>query len=695
MNVYTSDKVRNVVLLGHGGCGKTALVESMAFTAGVISRLRTVAEGGTISDYDKEEVKRKFSIHASTVPIEFDGVKINIIDTPGFFDFSGEVYEALSVADAAVVVINGKSGVEVGTERSFEFCKKYNIPAIAFVTNIDDENVKLKTVVDQLRERYGKQIAPFHLPLHEDGKFVGFVNVVKMEGRKYHADGTYEESEIPEGTMEELDECREYLNEAVAETSEELMDKFFEGEPFTQEEVSLALRASVHDRSIIPVLVGDPSTNYGAQALMIAINKYFPSPLDRIGVQFSGQNVKANEVYTATFDVTRPVNAYVFKTIADPFVGKFSLVKVTNGILKPDSTLYNAERMAEEKVGKLYVLRGKDQIEVTELQAGDIGAIAKLNVTRTGDTLSTKLCPVIYEKAAMPTPYTYTRYQAKTKGDEDKVSAAIKKLMEEDLTLREVRDEANRQSLLYGLGDQHLDVVKSKLADRYKVEIEYIKPRVAYKETIRGTVQVQGKHKKQSGGHGQYGDVKMQFEPSGDLEKPYEFYETVFGGAVPKNYFPAVEKGIAESCLKGPLAGYPVVGVKATLLDGSYHPVDSSEMAFKMAAILAFKKGIMDAKPVLLEPIVSLKVTCLDANTGDVMGDLNKRRGRVLGMNPVDGGKQVIEADIPMANLLGYATDLRSMTGGSAEYEYEFSRYEVCPSDVQQKILEEAAKEEE
>ena len=501
--------------------------------------------------------------------------------------------------------------------------------------------------------------------------------------------------EIPDGRLEALDDCREYLNEAVAETSEELMDKFFEGEPFTQEEVSTALRASVHDRSLIPLLIGDPSTNYGAQALMIAINKYFPSPADRIGVQFSGVNTKANEVYTSTYDSTRQTNAYVFKTIVDPFVGKFSLIKVTNGILKADSTVYNAERMAEEKIGKLYILRGKEQIEVPELHAGDIGAIAKLNVTRTGDTLSTKLCPVIYDKAPMPTPYTYVRYQAKTKGDEDKVSAAIKKLMEEDLTLREVRDEANRQSLLYGLGDQHLEIVKSKLADRYKVEIEYIKPRVAYKETIRGTVQVQGKHKKQSGGHGQYGDVKMQFEPSGDLEKPYEFYETVFGGAVPKNYFPAVEKGIAESCLKGPLAGYPVVGIKATLLDGSYHPVDSSEMAFKMAAILAFKKGILDAKPVLLEPIVSLKVTCLDVNTGDVMGDLNKRRGRVLGMNPVDGGKQEIIADIPMANLMGYATDLRSMTGGSAEYEYEFSRYEVCPNDVQQKILEEAAKEEE
>lgn len=695
MNVYTSDKIRNVVLLGHGGCGKTALIESIAYTAGVINRLRTVAEGGTISDYDKEEVKRQFSIHASLVPIEYDGVKINFIDTPGFFDFSGEVYEALSVADAAVVVISGKAGVEVGTVRAFEFCKKHNIPCMAFVTNVDDEHVKLQEIVDDLKDRYGKTVAPFHLPLREDGKFMGFVNVVKMEGRKYLPDGTYEEYEIPEGTEADLDECREDLIEAVAETSEELMDKFFEGEPFTQEEVSMALRASVHDRSIIPVLIGSPVNSYGAQALLIAINKYFPSPLDRIGVQFSGENTKAKEIYTATFDDTRPVSAYVFKTIADPFVGKFSFVKVCNGVLKADSNLYNAERMAEEKVGKLYVLRGKDQIEVSELHSGDIGAIAKLNVTKTGDTLSTKVCPVIYEKAEMPTPYTYVRYQAKAKGDEDKVSAALKKLMEEDLTLREVRDEANRQSLLYGLGDQHLDVVKAKLADRYKVEIEYVKPRIAYKETIRGTVQVQGKHKKQSGGHGQYGDVKMQFEPSGDLETAYEFHETVFGGAVPKNYFPAVEKGIAESCLKGPLAGYPVVGIKATLLDGSYHPVDSSEMAFKMAAILAFKKGIMDAKPVLLEPIVSLKVTVLDANTGDVMGDLNKRRGRVLGMNPVDGGKQEIIADIPMANLMGYATDLRSMTGGSGEYSYEFSRYEVCPGDVQAKILEEAAKEEE
>lgn len=695
MNVYTSDKIRNVVLLGHGGCGKTALIESIAYTAGVINRLRTVAEGGTISDYDKEEVKRQFSIHASLVPIEYDGVKINFIDTPGFFDFSGEVYEALSVADAAVVVISGKAGVEVGTVRAFEFCKKHNIPCMAFVTNVDDEHVKLQEIVDDLKDRYGKQVAPFHLPLREDGKFMGFVNVVKMEGRKYLPDGTYEEYEIPEGTEADLDACREDLIEAVAETSEELMDKFFEGEPFTQEEVSQALRASVHDRSIIPVLIGSPVNSYGAQALLIAINKYFPSPLDRIGVQFSGENTKMKEVHTATFDDTRPTSAYVFKTIADPFVGKFSFVKVCNGVLKADSNLYNAERMAEEKVGKLYVLRGKDQIEVSELHSGDIGAIAKLNVTKTGDTLSTKVCPVIYEKAEMPTPYTYVRYQAKAKGDEDKVSAALKKLMEEDLTLREVRDEANRQSLLYGLGDQHLDVVKAKLADRYKVEIEYIKPRVAYKETIRGTVQVQGKHKKQSGGHGQYGDVKMQFEPSGDLETAYEFHETVFGGAVPKNYFPAVEKGIAESCLKGPLAGYPVVGIKATLLDGSYHPVDSSEMAFKMAAILAFKKGIMDAKPVLLEPIVSLKVTVLDANTGDVMGDLNKRRGRVLGMNPVDGGKQEIIADIPMANLMGYATDLRSMTGGSGEYSYEFSRYEVCPGDVQAKILEEAAKEEE
>lgn len=693
MNVYASDQIRNVVLLGHGGCGKTALVESMAYATGMIKRLRTVAEGGTISDYDKEEVKRQFSIHASLIPIEYENIKINVIDTPGFFDFSGEVYEALSVADAAIIVISGKSGIEVGTERAFEFCEKYDIPCIAFITNVDDEHVDCGAIIEELKEKHGKKIAPFHLPLREDGKFMGFVNVVKMEGRKYKPDGTYEEYEIPDGTEDELDQYREELMEAVAETSEELMEKFFEGEPFTREEVSIALRNNVIDRSVIPVLIGSPVNSYGAQALLIAIEKYFPSPVSKASTQFTGVNIKTEEEYIASFDDSKPLSAYIFKTIADPFVGKFSLVKVCDGVLKPDMTLYNTDKEQDEKVGKLYVLKGKDQLDVAELHAGDIGAIAKLAISKTGDTLSTKATPIKYEKAPMPTPYTFVRYIAKTKGDEDKISSALKKLMDEDLTLREVNDKANRQTLLYGLGDQHLDVVKSKLADRYKVEIELVEPKIAYKETIRGKAKVQGKYKKQSGGHGQYGDVHMEFEPSGDLEKPYVFKETIFGGAVPKNYFPAVEKGIAESCQKGPLAGYPVVGISATLVDGSYHPVDSSEMAFKMAAITAFKKAIMEANPVLLEPIVSLKVVVADANTGDVMGDLNKRRGRVLGMNPIEGGRQEILADIPMSGLMGYATVLRSMTGGSGTYSYEFSRYEQMPSDAQAKLLEKLQKE--
>ena len=421
--------------------------------------------------------------------------------------------------------------------------------------------------------------------------------------------------------------------------------------------------------------------------------KYVAAP-GKVEGQLAGKYTKSDEDYVPSYDDSKDVTAFVFKTIADPFVGRFSLVKVTDGVLTSDCTLYNGNKETDERIGKLYVLRGKDQIEISELKAGDIGAIAKLTATKTGDTLTQKANPVVINGMDMPTPYTFTRYEAQSKGDEDKVATALRKLMDEDLTLQEVNDKANRQLLLYGLGDQHIEIVRSKLLDRYKVGINLVKPKVAFKETIRGKVEVRGKYKKQSGGHGQYGDVLMTYEPSGDLETPYVFEEKIFGGAVPKNYFPAVEKGIAESCLKGPLAGYPVVGVKATLIDGSYHPVDSSEMAFKMASVMAFKNGVMDAKPVLLEPIVNLKVDVLDKNTGDVMGDLNKRRGRILGMNPIEGGRQELVADIPLASLIGYSTDLRSMTGGSGEFSYEFSRYEQMPADAQEKVLKEAAEEE-
>ena len=398
-------------------------------------------------------------------------------------------------------------------------------------------------------------------------------------------------------------------------------------------------------------------------------------------------DVSNGEHFTAKYNDEVSLSARVFKTIVDPFIGKYSLMKVCTGTLKPDSTLYNVNKDAEEKIAKVYVLRGKDVIEVPELRAGDIGAVAKLSVTQTGDTIALRSAPIVYHKPKISTPYTYMRFAAKTKGDEDKISSALARMMEEDLTLRVVNDTENRQSLLYGIGDQQLEVTVSKLLGRYKVDVELSKPKFAFRETIRKKSDVEYKYKKQSGGHGQYGHVKMRFEPSGDLEAPYVFEQEVVGGAVPKNYFPAVEKGIAEAVQKGPLAAYPVVGVKAVLYDGSYHPVDSSEMAFKMAASQAFKKGFMEAGPVLLEPISSLKVTVPDSYTGDVMGDLNKRRGRVLGMTPVAGGKQIIEADVPTSNLYGYCTDLRSMTGGRGVYEYEFARYEQAPSDVQEKEI--------
>lgn len=692
METFKYEKIRNVALLGHGGCGKTTLVEAMAYTQGITTRQGKVEEGNTISDFDKEEVKRRFSISTSVVPIVWEDTKINFLDTPGYFDFVGEVEEALQAADAAVIVISAKAGVEVGTMKAWDLCERFKLPRIFFVTDMDDDNASYREVIERLEELYGKKIAPFHLPIRENETFVGYVNVVKMKGRRFTTKSQYDECKIPDYSKEYLDRYRESLMEAVAETSEELMEKYFNGEDFTKIEMSSALRSSVSDGSIVPVLMGSGLHAQGTNMLLEAIDKYFPSPNRCV---ITGINTKQNSTFSADYDANKEMSARVFKTIADPFIGKFSLVKVCSGILKADSVIYNARTEAEEKISRLYILRGKEQIEVKELYAGDIGAIAKLNDVATGDTLSTKACPITFDQLKISTPYTYQRFNTKNKGDDDRVSQALAKIMDEDLTIKLVNDKENHQTLLYGIGEQQLDVVVSKLLARYKVEIELNKPRIPYRETIRKKVKVQGRHKKQSGGHGQFGDVHIEFEPSGDLETPFIFEEKIFGGAVPKNYFPAVEKGLAESVQKGPLAGYPVVGIKATLVDGSYHPVDSSEMAFKLATIQAFKQGIMEATPILLEPIAALKVVVPERFTGDIMGDLNKRRGRVLGMNPMSGGKQEIEADIPMAELYGYSTDLRSMTGGMGEYSYEFTRYEPAPSDVQAKVIEENKIEEE
>ena len=481
---------------------------------------------------------------------------------------------------------------------------------------------------------------------------------------------------------------KEQLMEAVAESDEDLMDKYFSGEEFTYEEISRALRRSVIKCDIVPVQIGSGVNCQGVNSFLQTCEKYFPSA-DKAEVMKIATNLETGEEVIGDFDWNKPVSAYVFKTIMDPFVGKYSLVKVRTGVLCAGDTVYNATKDVEEKLSKLYVMRGKNVIEVQKLYAGDIGAIGKLASTRTGDTLSTKEWPIEYHPTTMSKPYTYVRYKAVNKGEEEKIAQALNKLTIEDLTLKVVVDDENKQTLLYGIGEQQLEVAASKLEERYKVKITLEKPRIAFRETIKKKVQVQGKHKKQSGGHGQYGDVVMEFEPSGDLSKPYEFEEKIFGGAVPRNYFPAVEKGIQECVKAGPLAGYPVVGIKATLIDGSYHPVDSSEMAFKMATVLAFKKGFMEANPVLLEPIALLSVTAPDKYSGDIMGDLNKRRGRITNMIPTDTGKQIIEAEVPMLELSDYSTSLRSITGGSGDFEYVVSKYEQAPADVQNRVIEE------
>lgn len=681
MNIYTTDKIRNVVLLGHGGSGKTSLVEAMAYLSGITSRMGKVTDGNTVSDFGKEEQKRKFSISTSVVPIEWEGVKINILDTPGFFDFVGEVEEAVGAADAAVIVVSGKAGVEVGTQRAWELCEKYKLPRMVFVTDMDIDNASFRQVVEDLTELYGKKIAPFHLPIRENEKFVGYINVISETGYRWQGKEVVE-CEIPEYNKPNLQICRDTLMEAVAETSEEFMERYFSGDTFSEAEIRAALRTNVDDGTIVPMSMGSNVLCQGIYTLLDDIVKYLPSPESR---KVAGINMKTKEIFQADYDFSKAKSAYIFKTIVDPFIGKYSLVKVCSGVLKTDDLLLNYDKDIEEKVGKLYVMQGSKPIEVSELHAGDIGALAKLTGARTGNSLSTKQTPIEYGKTDISVPYTYKRYKAKNKADIDKISQSLTKMMHEDPTLKAVNDSENHQTLLYGMGDQHLDVVVSRLLNEYKVEVELSKPKVAFRETLRKKSDVEYKYKKQTGGHGQYGHVKMRFEPSGDLEAPYVFEQEVVGGAIPKNYFPAVEKGIQEAVQKGPLAAYPVVGVKAVLYDGSYHPVDSSEMAFKMAASQAFKKGFMEAGPVLLEPIVSLKVTVPDQYTGDVMGDLNKRRGRVLGMNPVAGGKQVVEADVPMMELYGYCTDLRSMTGGRGDYEYTFARYEQAPSDIQEK----------
>ncbi len=691
MKIYSSEQIRNVVLLGHGGSGKTTLVEAMAHVDGIVTRQGKVDEGNTISDFDKEEIKRGFSISTSCIPIEWQDCKMNLLDAPGYFDFVGEAKEATRVADSAIIVVSGRSGVEVGTEKAWEYAEEMEIPKLVFVTDMDDDNASMKTALAQLKESFGKSVAPFQVPIREGEHFVGFVNVIKMEGRRFVKDHV-EPCDIPESIMEEVEEVREMILEAVAESDEELMEKYFEGEEFTLEEIQNAIHKGVIDGSIVPVLCGSGITNTGVTVLMNSIVKYMPAPKEE-HTSIYGEHPETGEEIEVFCDKDHDPVALVFKTIVDPYVGKLSLFRVYSGIIKRDSQLLNVNKEKKEKANHIYILRGREQIEVDEIRAGDIGAFAKMTEVSTGDTLCDPAHPVKLKGIDFPESLAYRAIVPTKKGEEEKMTAGIHKLMEEDPTINIVMDTENHQELLYGVGGQHLEIVKSKLLEKFKVGIELLRPKIPYRETIKSKGQVRGRHKKQSGGHGQYGDVIMVFEPSGDREKSFIFEEKVVGGSVPRNYFPAVEKGLAESVDRGALAGYSVVGIKATLVDGSYHPVDSSEMAFKMATINAFKAAMQECTPIILEPIANVKVTIPDDYMGDIMGDLTKRRGRVMGMNPVRGKQEVI-AEVPMGEMYGYSTDLRSMTQGRGMFTLSFDRYDEAPSDVQERVIAERAEEE-
>ena len=687
MKSYKMDEIRNVAVTGHGKCGKTTLAEAMLFNAGVIDRIGKSADGTTVTDCDPEEVKRNFSISSAVAPIEWKDMKYNIIDTPGFFDFAGEVKEGIRAADSALVVLSGRSGVSVGTEQTFEYARQRGIPIMFFVNKIDDDRADYQKTLEQMKEVFGKSVTPFVYPIREGDEFKGFVDIVDMTARRY--DGIYRvEIPVPEGMAEVVAPLRDMIMEAVAETDDELMNKYFNGEEFTVDEIKGAIRKGVKDGSIYPVYCGSGQDNIGVRSLMDGIGKYLPAPSEIEEIARVADSGEPVEVVQSEEETTA---AIVFKTIADPYVGKMSLFRVYSGNIRSDSVLYNPNRGCNEKIGKVFMLCGKKQLEASVIKAGDIGCSAKLENTKTGDTLCDKDKNIILTGIEFPSPVLSMAVEPETKGDEEKIVSGLTKLLEEDPSFTVTNNSETKQTLINGQGEQHIDVIVSKLKNKYGVSVKLLKPIVPYRETIIGEATVEGKHKKQSGGHGQYGHVKIKFEPGATEDMLFE--EQVFGGSVPKNYFPAVEKGLRDSCLHGVLAGYPVVNMKATLLDGSYHPVDSSEMAFKTAASIAYKEGMKQAKPVLLEPVGYLKAYVPENIMGDVIGDINKRRGRIMGMGESDKkGLNMVEAEVPEAEMFKYAVDLRSMSQGRGVFTFEFVRYEQVPSAIADKIIADSEK---
>lgn len=681
---YSAQNIRNICLLGHGSNGKTTLAENMLYLTGGTIRMGSPADGNTVCDYDPEEIRRQISISLAVAPVEYKGCKINVLDTPGYFDFSGEVIEALSVSGAAVIVCSSKGGMSVGAEKAWAYCEERKMPRILYISKTDEENADYNAAFATLRERFGKNIAPVVAPIwNADKKVIGIIDV--LHKRAYEMQGGKRvEIDVPEDKLSVLDELYDALKESVAETSEAFMDKYFSGEDFTYAEMVQGLRQGVKDLSLFPVVCGAAATGLGTLMLLDTIVDLVPNPLEGSAELVENADGEMEEYVLS--DRAYPC-AFVFKTTSDQY-GKYSYVKVLSGSLTPDMPLVNARTGESTKLGRLYVMKGKKAEEVKELVCGDIGAVAKMDSLKTGDTLCDAHKVIKVPALPLPEPCYSVSIAPKTKGQEDKIAAGLTRLNEEDLTFNWANNAETRQMVVSGTGDMQMDVLVSKLKNRFSVEAELSTPRVAYREKIRKKVEVQGRHKKQSGGHGQFGDVKIRFEP-GESEE-LEFCEAVFGGAVPKNYFPAVEKGLREAVQHGVLAGYPVVNLKATLFDGSYHPVDSSEMAFKTAAQLAYKAGLPDANPTLLEPIGELKVTIPDNYMGDVIGDLNKRRGRVMGMNPDGKGNQVVEAEVPMAEMMTYAIDLRSLTQSRGFFTFHFVRYEEAPPAAQQKAIDAA-----
>ncbi len=686
MKKYHTEQIRNVALISHGGAGKTSLTEAMLYASGAINRLGSVDAGNTTTDYDPDEIKRQVTIGTSLAPVEWAGAKLNLLDTPGFFDFTVDVKSALRVADSAVVVVCAVSGVEVGTEKVWQYAEELALPRIVFINKVNRENANFDAALEQLGRFFGLKVFPLQFPLGEEDKLRGVVDLVKMKALVYQDESglTYQEEDIPADLSDKAEELREKLVEAAAETDDELMEKYLEELSLSDEEINKALRTGILGGQIVPVLCGAATRNLGIQPLMDLMANALPSPQDRPPMEgdIPGQE---GEKALRKAEPGEPFSALVFKTLADPYVGRVNFFKVCSGSFKSDSQVYNASRDKMERIGSLFFMRGKNQIQTEEIPAGDIGAVAKLSVTITGDTLCDKSGAVAFPFIDFPEPVISFAVWPKSKGDEEKVSAGLARFIEEDPTFKVERNTETKELIISGMGDTHLDVIVDRLAKKFGVEVELTTPKVPYRETIKGSQSKEGKYKKQSGGRGQYGHVYLSLEPMPRGEG-FLFEDKIVGGVVPRQYIPAVEKGIVEAMEEGPVAGYRVVDLKATLYDGSYHTVDSSEMAFKIAAAMAFRGAMEVSEPVLLEPIMDVEVTVPENFMGDIMGDLNSRRGRIQGMVPGEG-LQTIKAQVPLAEMFNYTIDLRSMTQGRGMFTMRHSHYEEVPFQEAEKVI--------